>query len=49
VAPLRISAAVPEDVTVTVLLTAVFSGSLPNATLEALRLIPADTAFSCTG
>lgn len=47
--PAIVSAAVPEEVTVTVLLTAVFSGSFPNATLAALRLSPADTAFSCTG
>jgi len=49
VAPLRISAAVPDEVTVTVLLIAVFSGSLPNAILVALRLSPAVTAFSCSG
>ena len=48
VAPLRISSAVPVDVTVTVLLIAVFSGSFPNATPVALRLSPADTAFNCS-
>jgi hypothetical protein len=49
VAPLRIRSAVPVDVTVTVLLIAVFSESVPNARLVALRLSPAFTAFSCNG
>jgi hypothetical protein len=49
VAPLRISCAVPVEVTVTVLLIAVFSKSVPNATLAALILIPGATAFSTSG
>ena len=49
VAPLRIRSAVPVEVTVTVLLIAVFSESVPNATLVALRLSPAFTPFNCTG
>ncbi len=49
VALLRISSAVPDDVTVTDLLVAVFSKSVPNATLVALRLSPGVTAFSCSG
>jgi hypothetical protein len=47
VAPLRMSCAVPEDVTVTDLLVAVFSRSVPNATLVALRVSPGVTAVSC--
>jgi hypothetical protein len=49
VAPLRMSSAVPEDVIVTDLLVAVFSSSVPNATLVALKLNPGVTAFSCSG
>jgi hypothetical protein len=47
--PLIVSAAVPEDVSVTVLLIATFSGSVPNATLVALKFSPGVTAFSCSG
>jgi hypothetical protein len=47
VALLRVSAAVPEDVSVTDLLIAVFSASVPNATLVALILTAGVTAFSC--
>jgi hypothetical protein len=38
---------VPEEVTVTVLVIAVFNGSFPNATLVVLTVSPAATAFSC--
>ena len=48
-APLSTRSAVPDDVSVTVLLVATLSGSFPNATLVALTLIAALTAFSCTG
>jgi hypothetical protein len=47
VALLRISSAVPADVSVTDLPIAVFSASVPNATLVALTLTAAAAAFSC--
>jgi len=47
--PLIVNGAVPEDVTVTDLLVAVFNSSGPNATLVALKLNPGVTAFSCSG
>jgi hypothetical protein len=40
--PLIVSAAVPEDVSVTVLLVAVFNASVPKATLVALSVIAGD-------
>jgi len=49
VAPLRINCAVPDEVTITVLLIGVFSKSVPNATLVALKLSPGATAFSTSG
>jgi hypothetical protein len=46
--PLMVTAAVPEEVTVTVLVVAVFSGSVPNATLVALSFIAGvPDGFSC--
>ncbi len=44
-APLMFSAAVPEDVRVTVFVTVVFSASVPNATLAALKVSAGETAF----
>jgi hypothetical protein len=44
--PLIVSAAVPEDVSVTDFVIAVFSGSVPNATLVALRFRAAVVAFN---
>ena len=49
VAPLRISCAVPEDVTVTVWLVGVLTRTFPKATFVVLRLRPGTTAFSCNG
>ena len=46
--PLIVSAAVPDEVSVNAFVAAVFSSSLPNATLGALKLIPAVIAFSCS-
>jgi hypothetical protein len=46
--PLIVSAAVPDDVTVTDCVVAVFSGSVPNATVVELRLIPAVVGFNCS-
>jgi hypothetical protein len=48
VALLRMSAAVPEDVTVTDFVIGVFSASLPNATLVELTLKAGVTALSCS-
>ena len=45
--PLMVSPAVPDDVTVTDWLVAVFSRSVPKARLVELRLRPAVAAFSC--
>jgi hypothetical protein len=45
--PLMVSAAVPDEVTVTDWLVAVFSRSVPKARLVELRLRPAVAAFSC--
>jgi hypothetical protein len=45
--PLIVSAAVPDDVTVTACVVAAFSNSVPNATLVELRLRPGTAAFSC--
>jgi hypothetical protein len=45
--PLIVRAAVPDDVTVTDWLVAVFSRSVPKVRLVELRLRPAVAAFSC--
>ncbi len=45
--PLIVSAAVPEDVTVTACAVGVFNSSVPNATLVLLRFSAAVTALSC--
>jgi hypothetical protein len=44
--PLIVSAAVPDEVSVTVFVLVVFSGSVPKATLVELRLRAAVVAFS---
>jgi hypothetical protein len=44
--PLIVSAAAPDEVSVTVLVLVVFNGSVPNATLVELRLRAAVVAFS---
>ena len=45
--PLIVSAAVPDEVTVTDWLVEVFRRSVPNATLDGLTLRPGTDAFSC--
>ena len=45
--PLIVSAAVPDEVTVTGCVVAMFSPCVPNATFVVLRLRPATAAFSC--
>jgi hypothetical protein len=45
--PLIVSAVVPDDVTVTVCVMAMFSPCVPNATFVELRLSPGTAAFSC--
>jgi hypothetical protein len=45
--PLIVSAAVPDDVTVTSCVVAMFSPCVPNATFVVLRLRPGTAAFSC--
>jgi hypothetical protein len=47
-AALMVSAAVPEDVSVTVLLVVVFSATVPNATLLELTVSPGAVAFSAS-
>jgi hypothetical protein len=46
--PLIVSAAVPDEVTVTSCVVAAFSCSVPNATFVELRLRPGTAAFSCS-
>ena len=47
VAPLRMSWAVPDDVTVSDCVVAVFSTSVPNVRVVALKVRPGTNAFSC--
>jgi hypothetical protein len=49
VAPLIVSATVPEEVNVTVFVMAVFSASVPNATLVLLKLSADVAAFKVRG